>query len=244
VRRAQLFRCSVRPLLRRLGIDVVRLGERHSLDQALAQLRRVGVRPGTVVDVGVGHGTEELYDTFHDARFLLVEPVAEEEPALRRILARVQGDYLIAAAGSSTGATKFHFARDDPIASSLLEDRGAPHDWESREVPVVRIDQAIIERAMPAPYLIKVDVQGSELEVVRGAEGVMDQTEAFVLEVSLMPFFVGGPEFADVVAFMREQKFVVYDVVGRQNRPLDDALGQVDLVFVQEQSRFRSARYA
>ncbi len=68
-----------RRTLERLGVEVRRTGRgpRRSLAEVLAHARARGLRPGTLIDVGVAHGTPELYAAFPDARLLLVEPLAD-----------------------------------------------------------------------------------------------------------------------------------------------------------------------
>jgi FkbM family methyltransferase len=225
----------VRQLTRRLGFDVIRYpSRRRTLGDAFQQLARVGVDPAGVIDVGIGaRGTPELYEAFPDARYLLVEPVAEYEPVLKRILERVDGGFAVVAATSTTGTVPLRVAMDDPEASTLFEEEGS-HSFSEREVPGIRLDDLVAERMLDPPYLIKADVQGAELEALKGAERTLEQTEAVTLEASLFEFYRGAPQLADVIAFMQERGFVVYDIVGGHERPLDGALAQVDLVFVQE----------
>ena len=238
------LRRTLRRALRRVGFDLVRYpNRRRKLAEALEHLRRVGLAPATVIDVGVADGTPELYRTFPNARFLLVEPQQEYERALQRILATVNGDYVIAAASSTTGPVTLHVPVGNPEGASLLREP-APR-VSRRQVQAVRIDDLVADRGFAPPFLIKADTQGSELEALAGADRTLQQAEAVVLEVSLFEFFQGGPQVAEVVAFMKERGFVVYDIVGGHERPLDGALAQVDFVFVREDGFLRkTSQYA
>jgi hypothetical protein len=60
----------------------------------------------------------------------------------------------------------------------------------------------------------------------------MSACEAILLEVSFVPLFPGIPLMHDVVEFMRQRGFFVYDVMGIYRMPHDDVLGQLDLMFV------------
>ncbi len=57
-----------------------------------------------------------------------------------------------------------------------------------------------------------------------------------------MEFLIGGPQLYDVVKFMKERGFVVYDIMDYGYRPLDGAMSQVDMAFVKESGRFRKDR--
>jgi hypothetical protein len=50
----------------------------------------------------------------------------------------------------------------------------------------------------------------------------------------------GAPIFDEVVAYMKTIGFVAYDIIHGWYRPLDNALGQVDILFVKENSFLRS----
>src|SRR5215472_9354089 len=58
---------------------------RASMAGALRQLKRLGLAPGTVIDVGVGTDTMELYEEFPAVPVLLIEPLTEFEPFLKKI---------------------------------------------------------------------------------------------------------------------------------------------------------------
>src|SRR5262245_6732413 len=95
------------------GLDVrkKRHGEevpRASMRGAFEQLKRMGFRPRTVIDVGVAWGTPDLYAEFPEAEILLIEPQAEFEPWLKKICAESKGHYVLAAAGGEPGTAIFN----------------------------------------------------------------------------------------------------------------------------------------
>jgi len=214
---------------------------RASMRGALQQLSTLGFRPRTVIDVGVATKTEELYRAFNEADILLVEPLAEFEPFLRDICRSYKAQYVLAAAGENPGSAIIN-VHPDKFGSSLLKEFEGPGvDGVPREIPVVTIDELCAGRNLAGPYLMKVDVQGAELQVLAGATRTLQQTEAVILEVTLFGTLIGGPQLSDTVARMRQYGFAVYDIFGFNYRPLDNALCQVDMVFVQEAGPFRQS---
>ncbi len=81
--------------------------------------------------------------------------------------------------------------------------------------------------------------QGAELQVLAGAMRTLGETEAVILEVTLFGTMISGPQFYNVVAFMKQYGFVAYDFCGFLYRPFDNALSQVDMVFAHKQGLFR-----
>jgi FkbM family methyltransferase len=215
---------------------------RSSLRGALRQMSKLGFQPRTVIDVGVAFDTRELYEEFPEAALLLIEPLAEFEPFLKRICSRYKAQYVLAAAGESSGTVSLNVHADQLDCSSLFrEAEGTQVDGAPREVPMVTIDDACKARALNGPYLLKVDVQGAELRVLSGAVRTLQQCEAVILEVTLFGTMIGGPQLADIVIYMQERGFVVYDLWGMLYRPLDGALAQVDMAFVPKHSKLREA---
>jgi FkbM family methyltransferase len=235
----------IRRLINKLGYDVHRIRPgvsrtRTTLWEAYSHISEMGFQPETVVDVGVASGTPELYTAFPSSYFLLIEPLKEFEPCLKSILSRYNGSYILAAAGANSGKARFNVHEGNLGGSSLYkETMGAERDGYEITVPLLRIDDVLKEKELEGPYLIKADVQGAELEVLEGAQQSLNQTEVVVLEVSLFEFMKGAPQFFDVISYMKDRCFVAYDIILGWNRPLDNALGQVNIVFVKEEGMFR-----
>lgn len=227
-----------------LGLEIRRsqrpASDRGTLTGALAQLVKLGWNPATVIDVGVAYHTAELYRQFPRSQFLLVEPLREFESDLQQICREYRAEYVLAAAGEKPGSTIINVrAQNLDCSSTLKEAEGPMVDGTPRQVPVVTLDQLCIEKNPPSPYLIKVDVQGAELQVLRGAQKALLHTDVVLLEVSLLGMLIDGPQLFDVVSAMKQYGFVVYDVWGFNYRPFDGALCQLDMAFVREHGPFR-----
>jgi len=213
---------------------------RTSLAESYSLISALGFRPKTVVDVGVARGTEELYIAFPDSYFLLIEPLKEFELHLKLLLKQYRGSYILAAAGAERGQVIFNVHGDHMDGSSLYKEAmGTKADGYEISVPMICLDETLEEKRLGGPYLIKVDVQGAELEVLEGAQKILPEAEVVVLEVSMFEFMVGAPQFYEVVLYMKQHGFVAYDIIPGWNRPSDKALGQVDILFVKEDGQFR-----
>lgn len=215
-------------------------GVRTTIGESYALIRGLGFEPKTIIDVGVAAGTPELYRTFPDCYYLLIEPLKEFESDLITILGQFKGSYVLAAAGAKSGWATFNVHMNHMDGSSLhKETMGAEADGYEINVPVVTIDDVVEKKELAGPYLLKVDVQGAELSALDGASKTLLDTEVVVLEVSLFEFMIGAPQFHEVVSYMKQRDFVVYDIIHGWNRPFDNALGQVDVVFVKDKGMFR-----
>ena len=244
-RSAKVFFNSLGLELRRIppapDAQAVEAANRTTFRGALRQMHRLGLAPKTLIDVGVAFETRELYEEFRGSEILLVEPLAEFEPFLKKICTEFKAQYVLAAAGESSGSITLNVHKDQLDCSSMFrEAEGAEVDGEPREVRMVTIDEICEERKLAGPYLLKVDVQGAELRVLAGAKKILQQCDAVILEVTLFGTMIGAPQLADVVAYMQERGFAVYDLWGMLYRPLDGALAQIDMAFVPSNSALRA----
>jgi FkbM family methyltransferase len=221
-----------------LGLRVIRTTRITKAD-LFDHVISLSFSPSTVIDVGVGRGTPELYEPFPNSTFLLVEPVVEFEPFLREICGKYSADYIIAAAGDNTGDIVLNVPQqtEGALEGSSIYDHGG--GYSPRVVPQITLDQVCVERNLAGPYLVKLDVQGAELEVLNGASKLLASTELVILESNLFEFHPGVPQFHDVVHYMKARGFVLYDIADPNYRPLDRALGQLDTAFVKENGLFR-----
>ena len=194
--------------------------------------------PTTVVDVGVATDTPELYQHFPDARYLFVEPLVEFEPSLQTLCQTYNGTYMLAAAGATDGEITIQVSPDLGGTRKFELVNAEIFDIKSRTVPQFRLDTMWAAVELSGPALLKVDVQGAEIEVLRGAERILDNFEVIVLEVGMTETYVGQPIFHEYVAYMAERDYVVFDIIhgGYGDTGL---LCQIDLVFVKRTGQFR-----
>ncbi len=223
----------MRPLMRyrvRKALRPLSFGPRHhrrDMEGCLRNMARLGLAPRTLIDVGVAHGTYELYRPFPDAALLLVEPMAEFEPSIKAICANQKkgASYRMVAAGDHSGNIDIYGA-EHPGESSIL-----PNEAQvKRTVPIVRLDDLTAE--LPKPFVLKIDVQGAEMAVMDGAVETMKSCDAVLLETALFDFSKPDNTIVQVISYMAARGFVPYDIYDGLLRPLDGALGQIDIAFV------------
>jgi FkbM family methyltransferase len=212
----------------------------------LEDVRARGFVPSFVLDVGgnLGEWTRMAKAVFPEASFLLIEPQIETKPSLDALCTEFNDvSWVLAGAGATPGQL-VQTVGGDLGASSFLPapDPALLRAGRQRTVDIVTIDALLESRGLAAPGLVKLDVQGFELEALKGAPSLFGKTELFVLEASLYSFSKGWPLVSEVVAFMHSRGYELYDIPGSFRRPLDGALGQVDLAFARRSGSLRQAQ--
>jgi FkbM family methyltransferase len=203
---------------------------------SLAQLKRCGFSPAATVDVGAysGEWTRSLLRFFPNTRVLMIEPQHVKSAELGTLCSCHSGLELATVLVGSEAAEGVAFYETD-TASSVLKD--ANHDNAPYTVlTMTTLDNLVRERQFPSPAFIKVDVQGYELEVLRGAEQTLKSAEVILMEINLLPIYRDAPLAHDAVRFMADRGFNLYDIGTFFRRPYDNALWQMDAVFVRSSS--------
>jgi FkbM family methyltransferase len=213
----------------------------------LEDLKFRGLDGSSVMDVGANRGywSKMAKNIFSNAKFCLIEPQVEMEELLSSFCDSTANSVYFMAGAGAQAEQRYLTVWDDMDGSSFL-----PHENETlkgsgkqRAIDIITIDGIIEDKKFPVPQLVKLDIQGFELEALKGAEKLFGKTEVFILEVSLFPFddVPGMPVISDVINFMLERGYVVYDFPGFLRRPLDGALGQCDICFVRKDSFLRAS---
>jgi len=213
----------------------------------LQDLKARGFTPNSILDVGANKGSwsKSTQLIFPNARFLLIEPQLEMEAALHTLCSQYpQMQYVLAGAGPENTEMVLTVWKD-LLGSSLLPptEQGLQKSGQQRTIPILTIDSLLQQMQFPLPQLVKMDIQGFEIEALKGATTLLGHTEVFILEVSLIPFdnHPNLPLLYDVVQFMHQKGYVAYDFAGFGRRPYDGALGQCDICFVLRNGRLRGS---
>lgn len=76
--------------------------------------------------------------------------------------------------------------------------------------------------------------------VLQGMGDILPKVDVFIIESNV--FAPAGDDVHQIMAFLGARNFVLYDIAAIIRRPIDNALGCLDLVFVKEDSRFRQEK--
>jgi len=106
-----------------------------------------------------------------------------------------------------------------------------------REVEVRTLDSFVDDLKLQPALFMKADVQGYELEVLKGAARCLELAELLLIEVSFRRLYDGCPLAHDVIAFLGARGFRVYDICSFLQRASDNELLQCDLVFARQGSK-------
>lgn len=156
----------------------------RDMSTRLQTLRRAGFVCTGAIDGGAFYGewAREFWSAFPSVPVLMVEPQNIPQPFLRELAGCVPGSDVLSVAPS-----------DQPgLASFVLQEsnsgtrEGTFSDEESIDVPCLTLVEILAPRTGFSPNLLKLDLQGHELQAMKGAVELLKSFEVIVCELSLM----------------------------------------------------------
>jgi FkbM family methyltransferase len=198
-------------------------------------LRKAGLNPSTIIDVGAyeGQWTRRMVPIFPAAHFLLFEAQPSKQEIIRRNLAKFAGYELeIAVLGAVEGREVTFY--DMETGSSYYPELTS-YPRTARAAQTKTLDRMLSGRAL-GEILIKLDTQGSELDILMGAPRLLEEAVCVILEASLYDYNKEAPTLANAIQFLDSHGFSAVDVIEVHRRSYDGALVQVDLAFLKRRS--------
>lgn len=225
-----------------------RLNRFQAIDEALISLARRGYRPKLIIDGGANRGdfVHLALKIFPDAVVHAFEPQPGCQPYLER-LKPTYGNRLVIHAAALC-------APEDGTSMMMLTDEAAISTGAKMAAAIVEVGkrqltvQSTTLDAAIAPFcsatnnmLLKLDLQGFELHALRGAKYALAVTDVVLTEVS---FYAQAyePPIAELVRYLADHGFDLYDIASLYARPRDDRPRQGDFLFVRRESELARDR--
>ena len=206
--------------------------------EVLAGLARRGYRPRRIVDGGahIGDFARMARSVFADATIDLIEPQAACQSALCDLAASLPGCVLHPVAiGRTPGTLAMACDPAAPSTGAHIQPGTGEHSGTVEPVTISTLDAILSGISRDDRVLLKLDLQGWELEALHGAVAALASIEVILIEVS---FYAQAyePPVATLIAFLSDHGFVLHDIATLVGRERDDRAHQADFLFVRSDS--------
>ena len=177
----------------------------------------------TVVDIGANRGQFALAvrEILPDTNIFSFEPLPEPAAIFARVFADDSRARLFQSAiGTEAGESIIHVSgRDDsssllPITSRQNQLFPGTGETGTMTITVGRLSHYLSETDIPGPALLKLDVQGYELQALKGCEELLHCFEWVYAECSFVELYEGQALAPEVIDWLREHGF---NLVGKYN---------------------------
>jgi len=197
--------------------------------------------PKVVYDIGSNRGewTYAIQSVFTNAAFYLFEGCSDNN----KYNTRVQ-NYHNVLLGSERKEVDFYCVKEDigytNTGNSMyleLSDVFSKDNFYSIKQKVIPLDEYIESHNIPYPDLIKIDVQGAELDVLEGGRKCLEHSTMVLLEVSIHRYNKNAPLMAEVIQYMDTHNFEPVDIL--ETHMIKGYTAQIDILFAKKHSGYR-----
>jgi FkbM family methyltransferase len=188
--------------------------------------------PNSILDIGanVGQFYTEIKNIFPNSYYYLIEGSESCEVVLKTL----NVDYSICLLSDTEKEVNFYIRKNEPrcTGNSIYRENTSFYDD----------DQIIIEKKQTKTLsnllnnqtfdLIKIDVQGSEIDIINGGLDVIKKAKGILMEISLVEYNQNAPTKEFVYDYMDKLGFTPIEHIGNINHPLTYELIQQDILFL------------
>ena len=190
------------------------------------------LNPKRVIDIGahVGDFTKSLAALSPNCEFILIEA----NPNCEKYLKQLSYPYQILALSNTTGTTNLFIEKSNSIGTgaSLYKENTEWYGegkYEILEVPVTTLDAQNYFQDQVID-LVKIDVQGAELDILLGGRKTITRSKYVLAEVSLLEYNQKSPLIDQVVSKMKEYSFYIEDIL-EYHKLSNNQIFQLDILF-------------
>jgi FkbM family methyltransferase len=200
------------------------------------ELVKKHMNPASVLDVGanIGQFYDECKTHFPDAYYFLIEGNSKCENYLKNLGV----DYAIALLSDAVKTVCFYTRTHEPLCTGNSIYRENTTFFSDDQTEITRIETKTLDDLFPEKEfdLLKLDVQGSEIDILNGGKKLVSRAKGIILEVSLVEYNFDAP-LADVVyTYMASIGFYPRETLKDLLHPINGSLIQKDILFMRQQS--------
>ena len=185
----------------------------------------------TVYDIGacIGSWSSDIKkNCLTDSTFFLFEANERYIPILSQ-----SGFYFFTSLLSSPGKGVVKFYNGTNTGDSYYKETTKWYDdQESIDVQSCTLDQIIESHKLPIPDFIKIDTQGSELDILAGSESIIDKVSLIHVECPIIEYNSGAPKIQDYLDYFKSKSFIPVEVT--EVHIGEDTVLQIDILFVRK----------
>lgn len=204
----------------------------------LNRVKKNGYTPDNIFDIGAHKGlwSREVFNIYQHSKYYLFEPIGYYELNDLRNL----HNFHISNSLLSDSVKDVDWYENQDSGDSIFKE--ISHNYENTK-PVVKqtdtLNNIFSGDKNLKKIFIKIDCQGSEIPILKGASDLYDNIDFIILEI---PFFGqfnrGVPDFVEHIKFMNSIGFLVFDFVESHN--VNNFSMEVDIMFINKNHHFNT----
>ena len=199
----------------------------------------------TIIDIGANDGgfARKINKIIPDAFIYSFEPIEKCFIELKKNTITINNiQHFNFALGEKEKVTVFHENEFSPSSSFLVTKdqhlKSFPYATKTdpRLLTIKPLDSFIEQFNLKAKLLLKLDVQGYELSVLKGSTQILEKTDMILTEVSFVELYENQPLFDEIYEYLKPLGFKYYGNFEQLNDPNTNFILQADAIFLRGQN--------
>lgn len=191
-------------------------------------------QPKRILDIGANTGQfyHSCKNHYPDAYYYLVEGNYRCEPSLKNL----GTNYSIALLSDSEKVVDFYVRKTELLCTGNSIYRENTPFFSDDQIQIEKIKTITLDSLLPDSTfdLIKIDVQGSEIDIMSGGKNIISKSQGIILEVSLVEYNLNSPNKDQVYSYMQSIGFSPKELLGNIHHIIDGSLIQQDILFIKD----------
>lgn len=176
-------------------------------------LKNYGFNPKKILDIGANacETADIMRKCWPKSEMLLIEG----NDSCESFFKEKNYNYKIKLLGKENGTVNFYKTKWSPVCSgnSIYKEKNMVYDGDMllvENLPIYKLDDLVED----VYDLIKIDTQGSELDIILGGINTFSKAKVVICEVALIDINIGGCKKEDVINILTKQlKFDYVDII-------------------------------
>ncbi len=209
-----------------------------SVNSGLYYLKSIGYEPHTIIDVGAfeGYWSKSASKIFKDTVFYLVEPQNDKKDIIDLNMSNVNYHF----------SNQLLGALDDQDVSFYKMGTGSSYYPENTDAARIEVKLKTLtldtffksNNIQLKKSLLKLDTQGSELDILKGAKLSLKEIDFILIELSLVNYNLNAPTYLEILSYLNSEGFVLFDILEIHRSNKNSLPLQFDGIFVNVGSTF------
>jgi FkbM family methyltransferase len=238
----------IKKMLSRFNIEVILIKnkENNYNNAFLAQKHLINIDNPIIFDVGAHIGTITLLykRMYKNPTIYAFEPFKESFEELKKNTKNNPGIFPInMGLGDVEGKAKFYSNEFAPTNSLLNSEKSGGQIWgenilntkEIVEINLTTIDKFVKNNLISKIDILKLDVQGAENLVLKGAENTLlnCNIDMIYTEIILLPTYENQSNFEEILSIFEKQNYSLYNIYNPSYTSTGQ-LRQIDVIFIRK----------
>jgi FkbM family methyltransferase len=190
--------------------------------------------PESILDIGanVGQFYNEIKKIFPNSYYYLIEG----NDSCKVVLETLNVDYSISLLSDTEKEVDFYVRKHEPRCTGNSIYRENTSFYDDDQIIILKKQTKTLSNILNNKVfdLIKIDVQGSEIDIINGGLDIFKNAKGVLMEISLVEYNQNAPVKEFVYEYMSNMGFIPIETIGNINHPITHELIQQDILFLNQ----------